>query len=176
MPMPRCLMPYQTLVNYSFLVSLMILCKHVVSSPSITSFRRHWLRRNLIQCEPIAISLCQDLPYNLTGFPNLLNDHNQHAASIGLHEFLLLIESRCSPYSRFFLCLLYTPVCNEEYSLILPPCRKVCKRVQEDCEDLMNSFGFKWPEFFSCPCSRYHLNVGHVGGAAVTGAQEEHTS
>uniref|UniRef100_A0A0L8I188 Frizzled-4 n=1 Tax=Octopus bimaculoides TaxID=37653 RepID=A0A0L8I188_OCTBM len=150
MPMSRCLMPYQTLVNYSFLVSLMILCKHVVSSPSITSFRRHWLRANLIQCEPIAISLCQDLPYNQTGFPNPLNDQNQQAARVGLHGFLLLIESQCSPYGRFFLCLLYTPACNEEYSLVLPPCRKVCERVQEDCEDTMNSFGFKWPEFLSC--------------------------
>ena len=32
----------------------------------------------------------------------------------------------------------------------IPPCRLLCMQARHGCEDLMNKFGFQWPENLEC--------------------------
>lgn len=35
-------------------------------------------------CEPIRLRMCQDLPYNTTFMPNLLNHYDQQTAALAM--------------------------------------------------------------------------------------------
>lgn len=100
-------------------------------------------------CQPISIPLCSDLPYNRTILPNLLGHTSQEEAGLEVHQFYPLVQVRCSTELRFFLCSMYAPVCTV-LDRAVPPCRSLCERAQRGCEDLMNRFGFWWPESLSC--------------------------
>lgn len=101
------------------------------------------------RCEQITIPLCNDIEYNMTIFPNLLNHQKQEDASVEVHQFFPLVKVRCSPELKFFLCTMYAPVCTVLDDPI-PPCRHLCQSARNGCESLMNKFGFQWPEAFSC--------------------------
>lgn len=73
-------------------------------------------------------------------------------------------QVQCSAHLKFFLCTVYAPVCtviNEP----IPPCRSLCLQVRRGCENLMNRFGFQWPENLDCSLfpddSVTSLCVGH---------------
>jgi len=59
------------------------------------------------------------------------------------------MQVNCSPYLKFFLCTMYAPVCTVLEQPI-PPCRLLCIQARRGCEDLMNKFGFQWPENLDC--------------------------
>ncbi|XP_014670138.1 PREDICTED: frizzled-2-like [Priapulus caudatus] len=101
------------------------------------------------RCEPISIPLCQDLPYNETIMPNLLNHQKQEDAGLEVHQFFPLVKVRCSPDLKLFLCAMYAPVCTVLEDP-LPPCRSLCESARTGCESLMNKFGFQWPESLEC--------------------------
>jgi len=44
---------------------------------------------------------------------------------------------------------MYAPVCTVLEQPI-PPCRLLCIQARNGCEDLMNKFGFQWPENLDC--------------------------
>lgn len=44
---------------------------------------------------------------------------------------------------------MYAPVCTVLEEPI-PPCRLLCIQARRGCEDLMNKFGFQWPENLDC--------------------------
>ena len=100
-------------------------------------------------CEPLTIPVCQDLPYNATIFPNLLNHRTQEEAALELHLFYPLVKEGCSEHLAFFLCALYAPVCTE-LKIAVPPCRSLCNSARHGCEELMETYGFTWPENLSC--------------------------
>lgn len=100
-------------------------------------------------CRPISIPLCSDLPYNQTIMPNLLGHTSQEDAGLEVHQFYPLVQVRCSAELRFFLCSVYAPVCTV-LDRAVPPCRSLCERARLGCEELMNRFGFRWPERLSC--------------------------
>lgn len=100
-------------------------------------------------CQPISIPLCSDLPYNQTIMPNLLGHTNQEDAGLEVHQFYPLVQVRCSAELRFFLCSMYAPVCTV-LDRAVPPCRSLCEQARLGCEELMNRFGFRWPERLSC--------------------------
>nr|XP_045603881.1 frizzled-2-like [Procambarus clarkii] len=101
------------------------------------------------RCEPITIRLCKDIQYNTTIMPNLLNHNTQEEAGMEVHQFFPLVKVQCSQDLHFFLCSVYVPVCTI-LDRPLPPCRHLCLSAKDGCEDLMNKFGFQWPESLDC--------------------------
>ncbi|XP_077376020.1 frizzled-3-like [Festucalex cinctus] len=100
-------------------------------------------------CEPIRLRMCQDLPYNATFMPNLLNHYDQQTAALAMEPFHPIVNLVCSPDLRMFLCALYAPVCVV-YGQVSLPCRALCQRAKEDCQRLMEIFGLTWPEDMEC--------------------------
>uniref|UniRef100_A0A8C5CE03 Frizzled-3-like n=1 Tax=Gadus morhua TaxID=8049 RepID=A0A8C5CE03_GADMO len=100
-------------------------------------------------CEPIGLRMCQDLPYNTTFMPNLLNHYDQQTAALAMEPFHPMVNLQCSPDMRMFLCALYAPVCTE-YGRVSLPCRGLCRRSQSDCRGLMEMFGLAWPDEMDC--------------------------
>ena len=101
------------------------------------------------KCEAITIPLCKDMVYNQTIMPNLLNHKSQDVAGFEVNTFIPLVNADCSPYLKFFLCIVYVPVCTVLETPI-PPCRSLCIQARSGCEELMNRFGFEWPETLEC--------------------------
>ena len=101
------------------------------------------------RCEKITISLCKDIRYNETIFPNLLQHQKQDEAALEVHPFGPLVKVQCSPDLQFFLCSVYAPVCTILEKAI-PPCRSLCLSAKHDCEVVMNKFGYRWPEQLDC--------------------------
>ncbi|XP_066587207.1 frizzled-7-B [Prorops nasuta] len=101
------------------------------------------------RCEPITINLCMNIPYNETVMPNLLNHQKQEDAGQQIHQFAPLIKVKCSPDLRFFLCTMYAPVCTI-LKRAIPPCKSLCESARAGCEEVMNSFGYEWPENLEC--------------------------
>ncbi|XP_078572837.1 uncharacterized protein LOC144859782 [Branchiostoma floridae x Branchiostoma japonicum] len=110
--------------------------------------------------EPIYIPACRDMQYNLTTYPNILGHRSQEEARLHLHKFMPLLNVRCSPELKYFLCNLYAPPYDAESSAraVIPPCRPLCETSRSDCARLMNKFGFPWPE--QLDCSRFPLPGG----------------
>ncbi len=54
-------------------------------------------------CEPIRLRMCQDLPYNTTFMPNLLNHYDQQTAALAMEVGCLCVSCR--------RCMLCTCVC-----------------------------------------------------------------
>ncbi|XP_061571769.1 frizzled-7-like [Cololabis saira] len=100
-------------------------------------------------CQTVSVPLCWDLPYNRTILPNLLGHADQESAGLEVHQFYPLVQVRCSPDLRFFLCSMYVPVCTV-LDRPVPPCRSLCTRARRGCEPLMNRFGFRWPDKLRC--------------------------
>nr|XP_033320886.1 frizzled-2-like isoform X1 [Megalopta genalis]XP_033320887.1 frizzled-2-like isoform X1 [Megalopta genalis] len=102
------------------------------------------------RCEEITIPMCRGIGYNLTAMPNELNHDTQEEAGMEVHQFWPLVEIKCSPDLKFFLCSMYTPICLPEYAKPLPACRTVCERARAGCAPLMQQYGFSWPERMAC--------------------------
>ncbi|CAH8867445.1 unnamed protein product [Trichobilharzia szidati] len=101
------------------------------------------------KCEPIRIKACQDLPYNITIFPNDMGHATQDDAAQEISQYTSLIRIKCSPSLKLFLCSLFFPVCTG-MKRPLPPCRSLCEQNRKDCEPLMRGFQFEWPEIMNC--------------------------
>ncbi|KAJ8299266.1 hypothetical protein KUTeg_023326, partial [Tegillarca granosa] len=105
----------------------------------------------------VNVPLCKNINYNTTCFPNLFNHQNQAEAALEVNQFVPLVEVRCSPYLRQFLCSVYVPKCGDRFQP-LPPCKSLCRLARSGCEEVMNRYGFTWPE--SLNCNRFSDN-GH---------------
>lgn len=46
-------------------------------------------------CEPIRLRMCQDLPYNTTFMPNLLNHYDQQTAALAMEVCLCMSFEPC---------------------------------------------------------------------------------
>lgn len=102
------------------------------------------------RCEEITIPMCRGIGYNHTNMPNELNHDTQEEAGLEVHQFWPLVEIKCSPDLKFFLCSMYTPICIPDYTKPLPACRSVCERARTGCAPLMLQYGFSWPERMAC--------------------------
>ena len=100
------------------------------------------------KCEPITISICKNIPYNMTIMPNLFGHTRQEEAGYEVFQFAPLVKVGCSPDLQFFLCLLYVPVCTILEHPI-PPCRSLCESARV-CEAVMKTFRIDWPENLEC--------------------------
>uniref|UniRef100_A0A1A8JNR5 Frizzled-3 n=3 Tax=Nothobranchius kuhntae TaxID=321403 RepID=A0A1A8JNR5_NOTKU len=123
-------------------VSMLTAC---VAIPMDTAAGSH----SLFTCEPITLRMCQGLSYNSTFMPNMLNHYDQQTAALAMEPFHPMVNLRCSPELRMFLCALYAPVCME-YGRVTLPCRRLCLQARSDCYKLMEMFGVVWPEEMNC--------------------------
>ncbi|XP_067002467.1 frizzled-2 [Anabrus simplex] len=121
------------------------------------------------RCEPITVPFCIDIRYNMTIMPNLLGQQKQEDAGLEVHQYFPLVKVKCSPDLQFFLCSVYVPVCTILESAI-PPCRSLCLSARHGCEELMNKFGFPWPDDLDCdkfPESSTDICVGENNTATT---------
>ena len=102
------------------------------------------------KCEKIKIPMCQSIGYNLTSMPNMFNHDTQEEAALEVHQFWPLVEIKCSPDLKFFLCSMYAPMCQPNFNKDVPPCRSICERARTGCAPLMRQYGFSWPERMRC--------------------------
>ena len=100
-------------------------------------------------CELIKTELCSDIGYNRTIFPNLLRHRTQEEAHLEISQFSPLIQLKCSQDFAFFLCVVYVPICTQ-LQTPLPPCRSLCKSAKQGCEQVMQQFGYTWPNQLEC--------------------------
>lgn len=100
------------------------------------------------KCEPITISICKNIHYNMTIMPNLLGHTRQEEAGFEVFQFAPLVKVGCSPDLQFFLCLLYVPLCTI-LDHPIPPCRSLCESARA-CETVMKNFRIDWPENLEC--------------------------
>lgn len=68
------------------------------------------------KCELITLPMCKGIGYNHTRFPNQLNQDTQEEAGLEVHQFYPLVEINCSDDLQLFLCLIYAPVCMEDFN------------------------------------------------------------
>lgn len=129
-------------------IFLEVLCIFSVKSSRVTVVQGDSLPHHG-RCEPITIEFCKHLMYNETIFPNLLNHARQEDAGPEVHQFAPLIKVNCSPDLKFFLCSMYAPVCTILETPI-PPCRHLCESARDNCDKILQDFGFKWPDYFEC--------------------------
>ncbi|XP_037083005.1 frizzled-4-like [Pollicipes pollicipes] len=101
------------------------------------------------QCEPIQLTLCKDLGYNMTRMPNMVGNDIQDADT-QTRSFSPLIQYKCSSRLKFFLCTVYAPMCTEKVDVLIGPCRTLCESVKERCHPIMSKLGFPWPEALNC--------------------------
>lgn len=72
----------------------------------------HTRGHSLFSCEPIILRMCQDLPYNTTFMPNLLNHYDQQTAALAMevrlysniYGFGLQLTSNCGQNPGRYLC------------------------------------------------------------------------
>ena len=107
---------------------------------------------NYGKCERITIAMCVDMKYNTTKMPNMLGHNTQNEAFMEFQQFLPLVQVKCSPLLKFFLCSLYAPMCTEQVDevLIIPACRSLCEDVKDKCEPILQRFEFEWPSMLDC--------------------------
>lgn len=102
------------------------------------------------KCEEITVPMCRGLAYNQTSMPNQFSHEKQEDAGLEVHQYWPLVEMKCSPDLRFFLCSVYTPICIDNYEEPLPPCQSVCERAKYGCLRVMQSHQFNWPPHLNC--------------------------
>ena len=103
-------------------------------------------------CEPIKIPLCKrHLPYNMTMFPNALEQLSQKHARQKIDLFRAIVAINCSREAGFFLCSYHLPICAPAFKKRpIRPCRSVCEKVMADCMPTIRKYKAKWPEDVAC--------------------------
>jgi len=118
---------------------------------------------------PDRFTLCKDLAYNQTMFPNSLNHRNFEEASTEMSMFGPLIKVGCSDDLQFFLCSVYAPVCMDVGPI--PPCKELCENAKRGCIGIMQRFGFIWPDYLRC--DRYPVRNEGSGILCVSKSNDE---
>jgi hypothetical protein len=113
-----CLQHVLTIVPVLFLFTLFVRCTNGDAPLQFDSSDSNAIRHELKvrTCEPIHLSLCQQIGYNSTGYPNLAGHEEQRDADIELHTFKALLHSGCSPHINLLFCSVFTPLCSEKVS------------------------------------------------------------
>ncbi|KAK4468523.1 hypothetical protein MN116_007721 [Schistosoma mekongi] len=122
--------------------------------------------------KPVLIQIpeCQNAFYNYTGMPNLVNQETQFDARHQLQTFRPLITYKCSSKLNFFLCSVYTPMCDVNTHYLIGPCRPLCEHVRARCAPVLKVFDFNWPENLNC--SRFPIKNSVDGAMCMEGPED----
>ena len=102
------------------------------------------------QCQRIKIPLCQNMPYNLTQFPNFLNHQTQYKAIAVMEEFReIVFQTKRCPLFRPFLCSVLVPPCDG-YQKPTPPCQELCYKAVRNCRHLLTMHKITLPSAMRC--------------------------
>uniref|UniRef100_A0A914PYK3 Uncharacterized protein n=1 Tax=Panagrolaimus davidi TaxID=227884 RepID=A0A914PYK3_9BILA len=115
----------------------------------------------------------------MTAFPNSYGHEKQEEAGLEVHQFYPLVEVGCYKHLKFFLCAMYTPICQENYEMEVMPCREVCIEARKRCAPIMQQYGFKWPVTLSCdtlPKSSDQSKTGEICAAPPDATSETSSS
>lgn len=74
---------------------------------TLTMFVGHIGGHSLFSCEPITLRMCQDLPYNTTFMPNLLNHYDQQTAALAMEVRLNIFFWHILKNDSYFALLTY---------------------------------------------------------------------
>lgn len=135
-----------------FLVTLLLLVIYHVGAVDSSSALDFGGGRYAPRCEPIRVSMCKSMRYNMTQMPNFAGQDDQAEAEARIKDFLPLVQTNCSRWLKFFLCSLYAPMCTQisGETLIIPACRSTCEQVRSGCEIFLTNFNFEWPPMLAC--------------------------
>lgn len=86
-------------VGHSFLPILIVLLLFSLVSPALSIHLESIESHSEFSCEPIRLRMCQDLPYNTTFMPNLLNHYDQQTAALAMEVGCL-----CERNGPCFVC------------------------------------------------------------------------
>lgn len=73
-----------------YLIPILLLLVTPALSIHMESIESH----SEFSCEPIRLRMCQDLPYNTTFMPNLLNHYDQQTAALAMEVSCLHVSFR----------------------------------------------------------------------------------
>ncbi|KAL8562926.1 hypothetical protein ACOMHN_004618 [Nucella lapillus] len=112
-------------------------------------------RRQIAECQPNPVSMCQNMPYTLGSLPNPFMQSDLDEITVEMQQYSALIESGCSGRLPFLLCGSFMPFCihgplrDEAYVV---PCREVCQQVRHDCRRQFHDSwgGLPWPAKLHC--------------------------
>lgn len=104
------------------------------------------------------MTLCKNLNYTRMILPNLLDHETVPEAVSQSTIWLQLVDQKCFPHTRLFLCTLFAPLC---FDPLVKPCRSLCEDTKRHCEPIMRKHRYVWPEILNCskfeekdPCVR----------------------
>lgn len=95
----------QVPVCFSFPLIIVFLLLFSLFTPALSIHMESIESHSEFSCEPIRLRMCQDLPYNTTFMPNLLNHYDQQTAALAMEVSCLCVDDAC------FVCV-YTCVCH----------------------------------------------------------------
>ncbi|XP_026582085.1 secreted frizzled-related protein 2-like, partial [Pseudonaja textilis] len=103
-------------------------------------------------CKPIPASLllCRGIEYPDMRLPNLLGHETLQEVLEQAGAWIPLVQKRCHPDTRKFLCSLFAPVCLADLDETIEPCHSLCEQVKNSCAPVMSAFGFPWPDMLDC--------------------------
>ncbi|XP_028833090.1 secreted frizzled-related protein 2 [Denticeps clupeoides] len=107
-------------------------------------------RRRSCKAIPNNLQLCHDIEYAEMRLPNLLGHETMNEVLQQAASWIPLVQKRCHPDTRKFLCSLFAPVCLDDLDEPIQPCRSLCESVKRGCAPVMAAFGYPWPEMLDC--------------------------
>ncbi|XP_036620034.1 carboxypeptidase Z [Trichosurus vulpecula] len=105
------------------------------------------------KCVDLDLLYCNDLSYNKTSYPNLLDQKSREVVEFSSEYILLsvihnLLQGECNPDLRFLGCSILAPRCDG--SRIMRPCRHVCESLRKNCQPAFDGIDMAWPYFLDC--------------------------
>ncbi|OON23974.1 fz domain protein [Opisthorchis viverrini] len=152
-----------------------LLCKWLVLCSTVSTFVEDKALEPVEQLRclkpmPIQIPECQNTFYKFTGMPNLVGQETQFDARHQLQTFKPLITYKCSNKLSFFLCSVYTPMCDANTRHLIGPCRPLCEHVKARCAPVLRVFDIDWPATLNC--SRFPVKNVVGGTMCMEGPQD----
>lgn len=111
------------------------------------------------RCEPLQLSYCRNVGYNVTTYPNLLGHANYDAVLEDVIVFRELVDGECFREAYDFVCRLLQPPCETHGTSQQPTPGAICR---EYCEAFMAGCGGRLPARFRAhfDCERFPESTG----------------
>ncbi|KAM8971833.1 carboxypeptidase Z isoform 2-T2 [Sarcophilus harrisii] len=110
-------------------------------------------RKWYTKCVDLDLLYCNDVSYNKTFYPNLLDQKSREVVEFSSEYILLsvihnLLQGECNPDLRFLGCSILAPRCDA--GRVMRPCRHVCESLRKSCQPAFDGIDMAWPYFLDC--------------------------